>query len=338
MSQTQMPWSAWTDPDVGAPIPMSALFVTPERQVVDLLSQNRFNINSLQPLAEHVSFPTSFVERLTPTTQALVMNDVLGGINREVRLLTDGNQLIDVVPAGRAIISRRAMAETAFAAARVVNQGVEVTEAITRFEMARVTFMTPEAEARPVTSRRGDVLRIGVRIELCRGGHLEVSQLLVRLICTNGMTALKRGFSFRRPAETSPEHQAAWLSDMVNQALSQADGVVERARRMAGVSVGSNINEILYARLRALGVPRRLWGRIAVAWLEEEDPTEWGLLNALTRFATHDADLSETIRQRFQELGGSWVAEFDLVTAELPTAVARRIGARVLGPIETTVA
>ncbi len=80
------------------------------------------------------------------------------------------------------------------------------------------------------------------------------------------------------------------------------------------------------AKLRA----KLLHQAIAAAYDEEPGNTEWHLVNALTRVATHSADVSPNRQRLLQNIAGEFTRDFSLVDARLPNSVALRVGARIL--------
>ena len=108
------------------------------------------------------------------------------------------------------------------------------------------------------------------------------------------------------------------------------DNLVSKARAMAADEFVGDAHEILTNRARTLGVPIGLVPGVLAAFDEEPGGTEWDLMNAVTRFATHDDRVSPRQKEAFQETSGHWVDEYDRVTAKLPRRMASRIGASII--------
>ena len=133
----------------------------------------------------------------------------------------------------------------------------------------------------------------------------------------------------------TPEHQLSWLSTAVDGARAAYDQIVERARVMAETNFEGDAHEVLIERARAMGIPRRLHTSIVSAFDVEPGETEWHLLNAITRAATHSDNLTDRQRRTMMTLSGEFTREFDMVNATLPSFVAQRVGAKIFDGTES---
>jgi hypothetical protein len=174
------------------------------------------------------------------------------------------------------------------------------------------------------------VLSLGMLVEHAYGVFLGASLYVERLSCLNGMTTTKQAFQWKMSAGAGAQRsQLDWVLVGVANALAAFDDVVEKARMMAAVSVGGDAERMLLERARAMRLPRGYDDALLAAWRVEPDQTEWGMLNAFTRFATHSDTLNDRQRASLQHTAGEWAERFDMVSARLPRPIAEAVGASI---------
>ena len=137
----------------------------------------------------------------------------------------------------------------------------------------------------------GDVLGLGLLFENSYDGSrkLGCSLYVHRLACANGMLAPSR---LARVRFRHSRGSASWRGE-VSQALSMLGAAPAKLRsfarlaaRLARHELGSP--ELAEVRLRHLSrLPVTLWGRIVDRYLDDGEPTGWGLLNAATAEVWH---------------------------------------------------
>lgn len=165
--------------------------------------------------------------------------------------------------------------------------------------------------------RPGDILHGGVRIEHSpTGGRATtVAGFVIRLVCANGL--VQRECTGPRPRSTArtrrlPADRAGARELQINQIRRLAaeawrglEGRLAAIRRLRDEAL-DDVQKDLERFLRQARVfSRGLMARLRRAWEEEgAEPSAFGLLNALTRVATHATDLDAGQRGRLARLAG----------------------------------
>ncbi len=328
------PWGEWPRPSF-APVPLHSLeFFARDGAMIAHnpdLGEMPVTAQALADLGGKVTFPTEFVQKLPLGLQASVINDRVRSHNDgEVGLVLHDGRLTDLLPSAREML---AYSETAQVAYDTITQALgEVNvEGAFATESGLVMKLLTDIQ-QPVTRKVGDVLQAGICVRQDYGDTTEVELYLRRLVCLNGMTRTAGEFRWNRKAEGTRRHQAVWLQEGIVGALGAYENVLNQARRMSETAVEGDPEEALLERARSLGIPRRHHDDLLHAYRAEPEPTEWGMLNAVTRLATHTA-LPGDLGQRLQAGAGAWADGFDLVTARMPRPVAVRVGARIIEQI-----
>jgi hypothetical protein len=327
------PWSGWTEPTVTT-TPIHNVLASHDDDGNLLLSRRdggdpigRATTNGLRELSTRIGFPVDFVKKLEPGIQAAVIADrIRAARKQEFSFVVVDGEVTNVAPGWRDAHPHAAVAEAAYGKLRrLVDGPIEVERAEAKEGMS-LRLLTPVEEA--VTPQVGDVLRMGVEVEQRYGMHLGVGLYTSRLVCTNGMTATHRDYSWMGDASGTRDQQMEWLLGSVRAAVESYRQIVEQARRMAGVRVEGDPLVALAQRARALGIPRRLDPALVEAFYEEPGDTEWAMTNVLTRFAAHRAEPG--LGRRLQRAAGSMTASFRMVTARLPLSLALKVGGQII--------
>lgn len=297
-----------------------------------------------------VGFPYDFITKLTPGTQAAVLNERLRDA-RESRFTmttqpymqqTPDGQLqphelgfrivTNISPGWRGIASHPEICQTAFnimsdtygpdgvtvKTARMTDQGLEL-RMVTDYSL----------EVSKGGRRLGDVVSLGVVVTHRYGMEICVALYIERLVCLNGMTTTKSEYEWRSKALGSAASQLEYIQVGIAGAVTAFEAVVDRARLMSETRVEGDLERLLIERARAMRLPRNHDTALLEAWRMEPVPTEWGFLNALTRFATHSTTLNERQRAQIQAGAGRWTEGFDLVSARMPRPLALQVGATI---------
>ena len=169
------------------------------------------------------------------------------------------------------------------------------------------------SHAKAAVIRPGDIVQGGLRIVHHRfGGHATYLETFVlRLVCSNGMTRRECGKdgiqrTRRLPADAPNSHELQM--DQIRRLTGQTwRGLQPQLDALRATSTRpANVHELLIRWLqRARISTNSLMPRLLAAWrLEGEENTHFGAVNALTRVATHDSDLSERQRRLLAALAG----------------------------------
>jgi len=167
--------------------------------------------------------------------------------------------------------------------------------------------------SKAIAVRPGDIVQSGLHIDHQRFGNRAtlIESFTYRLVCTNGMT--RRQCSGEGCARTrrlpvnlpnSSELQLAQIRRLVRR---NWDGLQEQLDVLrATAERPARVRELLSQWLRNVRVsPVTMLERLLTAWnVEGAENTFYGAVNALTRVATHDRELSERQRRVLGSLAG----------------------------------
>lgn len=303
---------------------------------VTLLDENIGGI--LPDFGKAFGFPREFVEKLNPSTQALVLNELVekSGADTETGkgyyIVRDNDKFARLVPATRAnkIVHDSDIIEKvcSFAAQGL---GRELTVDYKHTLGKSVITFGNWGFQEPITPKEGDVLDAKVVVTNEFGIRLSSELAINRLVCDNGMRANKNVFSWQQESlRLTPEFQLVWLITQAVGSVEAFMNLVERAKKMAEVKIESEkIEETLKTYARAMNVPKRFDEQILLSFRNEPETTVWGVLNAFTHFATH-SEAPQHNTQNVLLAAGNWVSNYDVVSARLPRAIAESIGAEIL--------
>lgn len=332
-----MPWAEWPNPQIMPCALRGLVMLHEDGSLVLYAGRGDERIGpategGLHELSRKVDFPSEFVTKLPLELRASVINDRIQAAREcEVAAVLEDGRFSALLPSVRETLTYRETAELAYDTLRSVVPEISVDHASASGRGMQLRLLT--SIERPVTRRVGDILAAGVAVRQDYGLTTEISLYARRLVCLNGMTANRTEFSWTRRSEGSAEHQRLWLRDSVLAALGAFGQLVDRSRQMATTTVDGEPEQALLERARAMGLPRRHFAALIDAWRAEKDPSEWGLMNAITRLATHSA-LPGSLGARMQEAAGTWAHNFDIVECRLPRPVAERCGARDIRTVD----
>lgn len=332
-----MPWAKWPNPRV-ITTTMDDLRIIPGNERDILMTDRGEPIGlatrrGLQELSWKVGFDAGFVTDKLPVHLATdVINHRIAAdrADREVCLVVEGDRFTSFLPAVREVLPYQETAQVAHNVMSDLFGRVTVDYADAREGMS-VRLLTDLEQ--PVTRKKGDVLQMGVQVRQDYGTSITVDLYLRRLVCLNGMTAASTDFSWQNKFEGTRAHQTLWLSASIAEALGVYDQVVTRSRLMASTRFDGDPETALRERARAMKFPMRHFAALLEAFQAEPGNSEWDLLNAMTRVATH-AGLPNNLGSRMQAVAGEWSRAFDVVTARMPRPLAVATGARIIADIE----
>ncbi len=331
------PWAQWAEPKV-ANAKLSEMIIQldwHENDIADLVLYNResdelinrLTLSSLAQLGTYGKFPASFVTQLTPLTAKEVINECLGNADdREMTVISDGDRITNFMPGSRELIPYHQTAQFVHDTLSKIYGSIATVEARANGRM-RCRFTTGAQDK--VTTKKGDILSLGVTVEQSYGGTIELDLYAERLICLNGMTSNRSEFKWAQKSGSTRNAQFAWLRQGMEEVTSGFENLLTRARLMAQTTVVGDPEKVLIEHAKAMNLPQRFWADLLAAFREEPGNTEWDLLNAFTRLATHGG-LEAAHVSRVQGAAGSWVEEFDMVTARLPRPMAHAVGAEIM--------
>lgn len=309
--------------------------------------------DALQDLNKLIQFPTDFIEKLPYDLQAQVINARLAATDRQPKLnlvrepwlIAQGGQMVEhddmpiitnFAPGWRDVTPHAYVAQTAFDVLASVydREQLEIRHARRATSGMEVRIITPQdAEVAKGGRKVGDVLRFGVDVRHKYGMELYVKLFVERLVCLNGMTAAATQFEWKARTMGTIEMQLQFVMIGIAEALGSFDPLVSKAREMSDTPIEGDPEVTLIERARAMHLPSRYDTQLIEAWRREPVPTEWGMLNAFTNWATH-SEAPQQIRMQTAAAAGRWAEGFDMVTARLPRTIAEAVGAHVVEDVE----
>jgi hypothetical protein len=282
----------------------------------------------MQQFAWALKFPKEFVEKLSPEIKSLVINDrIMKAEPQSNQIVVHEGVVANITPGWRNMAPFSQIAQAVYNA--TLNTDTELT--IDKFEWngsgLRMDIMTNRREV--ITPKLGDELQFGIRLIYLPGNDIEVSLLNRRLVCLNGMTSVEAQYSWKERGTRTIEDQIQFVGNAAVSAMDRIEAFVVRAQTMASTAIEGNIADLIRERARAMGIAVRHVPAIIAAWELEPDMTEWGIVNAFTRFGTHDQNIGRTVGEKIQRDAASFTNSFEMVNADLPRTVARRVGAHI---------
>ncbi len=257
--------------------------------------------------------PASYLAKRSPQLRAAALAEHVdaGDFSAEPRLVFKHGELLTITSGGLIDLT---YGEVLGAAADELGPEAEsllLTKIERDDQRLEVELVSPSIA---VDVRVGDVVRGGIHIVHERyGEHATLIESFVyRLVCRNGMTRREcpsQG-GIARTRKLSTEHpngrelQIEQIHKLVRQMM---DGLRSQLQELRATSERpSNVPELLLRWLqRARISPRRLMPRLLSAWQAEgAEDTHYGAVNAVTRVATHDMELSARQRRVLAALGG----------------------------------
>lgn len=334
-----LPWSEWKDSDV---IQTEIHAISTAMDETGKLTLNvkdgegkteefgELTQPAIVELSKRIGFPTEFIQKLSPELQPTVINDRIKAARKQkFSFVTDeDSRIIAASPGWRESTSHREIAQISYDALMGMDEveSVEVDMLQRKDGTLNLRFMTPIQTA--ITPAVGDILQMGLNITHSFGTELSVSLFTKRLVCLNGMVSTNRPYGWTSDAAKTKGRQIEWLREAVTKAIEEYDLLIARASEMSRTLIQGDMSAALYQRARNLRIPQRFIPHILEAFNKEPGNTEWHMLNAITRFASHNADAQ--LRNRLQLDAGTWVENFKMATARLPLYMAQQGGYQII--------
>jgi hypothetical protein len=168
--------------------------------------------------------------------------------------------------------------------------------------------------SKAIAVRPGDIVQAGLHIIHAPYGNEAtiIEAFTYRLVCTNGMTrrecVSRDGIvRTRKLAVDYPNGREIQLSQIRRLASQNWNGLQSQLEALRATSERpANVEELLNSLLRRARIsPQSMMPRLLAAWQAEgSENSRYAAVNALTRVATHDAELSARQRRVLSALGG----------------------------------
>jgi hypothetical protein len=226
-------------------------------------------------------------------------------------IISRGGQFLDLGRSDLAIVSGSDVLDAIRDGVGADASVIEVTSLEVCEEAVALELVSPRLSEEV---RVGDVIRAGLRIDHSfLGAHATtIKTFVLRLLCANGLThrdcqGQMRGPRTRRIDASHPratEMQLDQIRKLTSQTWERLQEKLDAIRRLSSerVDAATLLTQFVgRSRLHS----RRLTELLLDGWaVEGSDPTAFGVLNALTRVATHSAVLSIRQRRMLAQLAG----------------------------------
>jgi hypothetical protein len=307
------------------PVPLHAMRLQGGRLVVGettlLLGPNGF-----EQLFRPFKAPSDYVKSLTPELQAALFNFHLQDADGRGRM-TDHNAVVlsrngTFRGFDRNDLCRLPAADVLQAVRNGLDDdhaNLEIQNLQLRDEAMQVDIVSPQLSDEV---RVGDVLKYGLRVRhsLRNDFATTIESFAFRLVCSNGLIQRQ---CIGRHATARSRPRTRRLADNHGQAHQQLRDQIHRLssdawQRLSGMRKGIRVLQqrpfdmpslerfLRQARMHST----RLIKLVEMAWKAEgADQTAFGFLNALTRVATHETELSVQQRRRLDLLAGIFAGQ-----------------------------
>jgi hypothetical protein len=343
----EMPWASWPTP-VSVTGDIKSAFAIADGNTVTIALANGEGqeptllgiptSGALKQMGLYAGFPVDFVEKLTADLRAPVISNRLRHAEyHDFNFIRDeqNNRLTNLMPSWRQPLPYASAAQFVYNRLCDAHTNVEVDEAECSGGTMSARFTTNLEK--PITPKLGDTLKFGIQLNHDYGKTIEINVYAQRLVCLNGMTSSRKQFKWSHRTMGTPENQLSFLDDGIGQCAAAFNQMVDRSKTMSETTFEGDAHDVLQERAKALGISPRLNHRIFAAFDEEPGDSEWHIVNAFTRVATHDLSINERQRRQLMMVAGEYTRQFEMVDAHLPAFLAQKIGAAVFNRNEELV-
>lgn len=284
--------------------------------------------NAIRQMGWSCNFKSDFLEKLSSELSEAVVNYRLKQTTGKFQVISSGDKLTSFAPGWRPVVKCSLIAQVVFnELVKYFGDNVALDFHSISEHSLKLRFMTSIQGI--VTPAVGDVLNYGVAINYEPAREISVSLYANRLTCLNGAKSNQQLFRWTSAKSSTEEDQLLFLANSAVKAIEYHEVVTQHAIEMSQTTFDGDVNAILRERAASIGLESHV-SEIIGAFEQEPGNTEWHLFNALTRYATHSTKLDFDQQSRIQSIAGDYLTNYDVVTAELPRNVARRVGARIL--------
>lgn len=299
--------------------------------------------HAIQNLGHFLDFPSSWVQKLNPDLQARILQDRFDSAENTrfalAGLSHDDNSpsvITTVLPSWREFAQPWEVASSIRNFHKKIPIFVEEPRIQFNSETHEITVKGWTSLNKHITSLVGDTLRFGYSAKYRPGFSAKITFVSERLICLNGMTATQENFSWKTKFLATKMDQLAWMNMNILGIIQEIPKFTAKAQEMAETLIENDPEEALLARLKSAGIAERQHDSVLSAFREEPGNSEWHLLNAITRYASHSG-LEESKQENLFAIAGNWVKDYDRVTARLPRKIAEQVGAEIIREDELVV-
>lgn len=321
MSAGPLPWDAATEESV-VPLINQDTGVHATSTGVIALTDNAKGVvigeltsSAIAELGLIYTFPGEFVRRLSPGSQANVIQEMMRAqpsISISAICQGEGSnrKVLHTVFAHREVTPARDIANKFYYEAILQAGQMELTE-YTLDESGMTIVVMEVIEGVPVENI--GMLRRGLRLRYVPGKSIEINQYstLKPHGSTIGYPIISRGSKFlwfsKDNART--EVQVAWISSGIEETLVDYLDVHTGLCAVVGQAFEGNAAAVLNDICRSVDIPVRVAKGAINDYLQDVGLTYWHLLRALMSYITSGGGLKPYERIRFQTYFGKWLTD-----------------------------
>jgi hypothetical protein len=263
-------------------------------------------------LFKRVGAPSGYFAQHSARFQALALNEhaARGDFGAKPNLILRDGALMTIVRGELINLPNGAVIRAIAEALERESEGLTVAEIDRDDERLDLKLIST---AKAIDVRPGDIVQSGLHIVHHRFGAqaTHVEAFILRLVCGNGMTrreCVRDGIARTRKLPVNFPNGAELQMNQIRRLTQQTwKGLHTQLEALQATGERpANVPEMLTRWLQRGRISAKaMMPRLLAAWrVEGEENTHYGAVNALTRVATHDLDLSERQRRVLAALAG----------------------------------
>ena len=327
------PWAEWSDP-IATKVNLHSLSV--EHEGTELFLKvggdraGRLTSKFMQLFGWSLKFPSEFIAKLSPELRVAVINErILRNPDANFQIVSQEDQLQSFTSGWRNMASNRVIAQAAYNQVALRVEGDPLID-VARSDNGGMNLRIMLGRQAEITPKKDDVLDYGFEIQHVPGTMINGRLYAKRLICLNGMTATEEVFAWQTRSNLGIPQQIEWVQNRADKAFDDLDNMTEKAREMSRALLSGDPRQLIAERASIMGLPQKQIDQVIEAFDQEPGNTEWAILNAFTRFATHNTNAPLAIREKVSSAAGRFAEGYRVVHATLPFSVAQRVGATIV--------
>jgi hypothetical protein len=268
------------------------------------------NEDDRSQLYRRIEAPAAYLGSLSPALQAWALSEhsARGDFGSRPTLILAKDRLLTIARGEFEVLEYA----TAFEAVAQAMEGHELTVSRIGMTQSRLEVDLVNAD-RTIAVRPGDIVQCGLHVVHDRFGNqaTRVEAYFLRLECSNGLTSRHCAGDHAMRTRKLPvgfEHGRELQMEQIRRLTRENWSNMQD--RMTAIRATSERKADAQALLKNCLLRSRVsWNtmesRLLSAWRREgEEDSVWGVVNTLTRVATHDTDLSERQRRVLASLAG----------------------------------
>lgn len=247
------------------------------------LKDRPLTTTAVNRLSTMLGIPSGFLEKCSPSLQGKILQEFHSRTEREIAYLYDKETdtpilsflWADYLYIPTADVYRAVLEGTGDETMSVVKERVGV-QRFYQFITSRTAFEVGEL----------DTLHFGVAVSNSMDGSIStmITLSFFRPTCTNGAMITTGKWSLPRRFVKTADVAFQQIKEASQQIYQMAPLWQENIRQLAGIPLENPADNLLDIAKR-LGLSPHLYPFILEAYAQEENPTMWGAVNALTRAA-----------------------------------------------------